>query len=299
MSISTTTRKAGPFVGNDVQTVFPFAFKVFAAADMVVTRVLSATGVETLLVLATDYSVTLNPDQEAAPGGSITLVVPLASTQKLALTSNVAALQSVVITNGGGFFPAVFNGVFDKLTILVQQALEQLSRSLKVGVTSTITDLTIPVSPSTVLQWNASGTALVAQTLPDLSLSLALPPMAGKGGYFLTNDGASIASWTNLFPVFAPFGGASAAFPALKRSGTQLQVRLGDDSAFANLGVNRLAFGTATVGNPMLTGNGAALEVRLGDDSALARVNTAGVSLNGQEAATQNFAIAMAVAFGG
>lgn len=194
MSISTTTRKAGPFTGNDVQTVFPFAFKVFTQADVVVTTVVSATGAETVAALGTDYTVALNPDQDSAPGGDVTMSVALASTQALAITSDVAALQPVTVTNGGGFFPAVFNGVFDRLTILVQQLAEVMDRAFKVSVTSSGVSLSIPVAPSTVLQWNADGTALLAQSLPDLSLSLALPDQAGHNGHPLISNGTN-ADW--------------------------------------------------------------------------------------------------------
>jgi hypothetical protein len=38
MSISTTDRKAGPFVGNGVTTAFDFEFKVFSSADVLVVK---------------------------------------------------------------------------------------------------------------------------------------------------------------------------------------------------------------------------------------------------------------------
>lgn len=201
MTISSTTRKAGPFTGNGVQTVFAFAFKVFQASDVLVTTAASSGAAETTATLGTDYTVSLNGDQDAAPGGSITLTAPLANNAVMVISSNVDSLQSTVVTNAGGFFPAVFNAVFDKLTILVQQLAEKVGRSLTVAITSGANvSLTIPVTPSAVLQWNAAGTALTAITLPDLSLSLALPSMAGKSGFFLTNNG-SVAAWSTYAPV--------------------------------------------------------------------------------------------------
>lgn len=192
MSISTTTRKAGPFVGNGVQTVFPFAFKVFANADVVVTRSVSATGVETVLTLSTDYTVALNVDQDNSPGGSITLLTPLLITQNMAITSAVAALQPVAVTNGGGFFASVFNGVFDRLTILVQQLAEKIGRTMTIPVTATgVSSLQVPVVASAVLQWSADGTQLTAVTLPNLALSLALPSQAGHANHPLFSDGVN------------------------------------------------------------------------------------------------------------
>lgn len=191
MSISTTVRKAGPYLGNNVDVAFPFAFKVFQTSDVVVTR--SQGGVETVLALTTDYSVSLNSDQDNAPGGAITLVTALLSTQTMVITSNVAALQPVTVTNGGGFFPAVFNGVFDRLTILVQQLAEKVGRAFTVPITYTGSAV-LPVTPSGVLQWAPDGLSLQAVTLPDLSLSLALPSQAGHNGHPLFSNGVS-ADW--------------------------------------------------------------------------------------------------------
>jgi hypothetical protein len=130
MTISSQTRQAGPFTGNGATTAFPFAFKVFTAADLVVVRT-DLSGVDSTLVLGTDYSVALNADQNANPGGTITLPVALASGFKLTATSGLANLQPTDLTNQGGFYPAVINNALDRLTILVQQLANGLARSLK------------------------------------------------------------------------------------------------------------------------------------------------------------------------
>ena len=54
MTISSTTRKAGPFTGNGVTVAFPFAFKVFTVADVLVVQAVTATGIETTKTLTTD-----------------------------------------------------------------------------------------------------------------------------------------------------------------------------------------------------------------------------------------------------
>ncbi|KVW93337.1 hypothetical protein [Thiobacillus denitrificans] len=68
MTISSTTRKAGPFDGNNVLDAFPFAFKVFADSDVVVVKT-DPDDIETTLTLTTDYTVSLNADQDTSPGG--------------------------------------------------------------------------------------------------------------------------------------------------------------------------------------------------------------------------------------
>ena len=72
MAITTTTRRAGPFIGNDTTTVFPFHFKVFSKTDLLVLRVDSG-GNLVALVLGTDYTAALNAYQDTSPGGAVTL----------------------------------------------------------------------------------------------------------------------------------------------------------------------------------------------------------------------------------
>lgn len=132
MTISSQTREAGPFVGNGTTTVFPFAFKVFQASDLYVVRLVTATGVQSTLVSGTDYTVSINSDQNASPGGTVTLIGgALATGYTLTLTSLISYLQPTDLTNTGGFYPSVINDALDRLTIFVQQLISSLSRALK------------------------------------------------------------------------------------------------------------------------------------------------------------------------
>jgi hypothetical protein len=131
LTISSQTREAGPFVGNGTTTVFPFAFKVFTASDLYVVRLVTATGVQSTLVSGTDYTVALNSDQNASPGGTVTLPAALASGYTLTLTSLLGYLQATDLTNTGGFYPSVINDALDRLTIFVQQLVSSISRSLR------------------------------------------------------------------------------------------------------------------------------------------------------------------------
>jgi hypothetical protein len=122
MTISSTNRKAGPYIGNGTASVFPFYFKVFVNTDMEVIRLNLTTNTETTLALTTDYTVTLNADQNATPGGTITLVSGVLPTNfNLVITSAIPNLQLTDLTNQGGFYPDVINDALDKVTIQVQQ----------------------------------------------------------------------------------------------------------------------------------------------------------------------------------
>lgn len=145
MSISTTSRKAGPYIGTNAVAAFPFAFKVFAPSDVLVVRTTVATGVETTLALGTDYTVALNANQDVSPGGTVTLSGALQSTHTLTIGSRVADVQPAVFTNQGRFYPTVLNDALDRLTIIVQQLREQVGRAVKTGFSST-------VSPDQLLQ---------------------------------------------------------------------------------------------------------------------------------------------------
>lgn len=165
MTISSTTRIAGPFIGNGTASVFPFTFKVFSAADINVIRLTVSSGVETTLVLTTDYTVTLNVDQNSNPGGSITLVAGnLASGFTLTITSDIANLQPTDLTNQGGFYPEVITDSFDRATIQIQQMQGEVSRSIKAPISDGSPDMELPaasVRANTFLAFDASGNPTV------------------------------------------------------------------------------------------------------------------------------------------
>lgn len=137
MTISSQTRKAGPFDGNDVTTSFPFTFKTFAKEDVKVIYT-DVDEVETILVLDSDYTVTLNLDQNANPGGSVSYTL-LATGEKLTILGNIEYTQETDIQNQGGFYPEIFEDALDKITMLIQQVKEIADRAVVVPASSSIT----------------------------------------------------------------------------------------------------------------------------------------------------------------
>lgn len=142
MTISSQNRVAR-FLGNGATAQFPFSFKVFVATDITVISTSLLTGLSTTLVLNSDYTIALNADQNANPGGNVVLPAPLALSTSLVLTSNVAYLQGVDITNNGGFYPDVINDEFDLLTILTQQLAAGVAQAIKfpiadIGISTTM-----------------------------------------------------------------------------------------------------------------------------------------------------------------
>ena len=137
MTISSENRKAGPFDGNGVTTSFPFTFKTFTKSDVKVIYT-NVSEVEAILTLDSDYTVTLNPDQNANPGGSVSYST-LASGEKLTIIGNVEYTQETDIQNQGGFYPEIIEDALDKLTMQIQQVKEIADRSVAVPVSSGIT----------------------------------------------------------------------------------------------------------------------------------------------------------------
>jgi hypothetical protein len=138
MTTPSTARKAGPLLGNGSTTAFPFTFKVFAAADVAVT-IANSSGVETPLVLNTDYSVTLNSNQDTSPGGTITYPISgaaLPSGSKLSIVGDLDYDQPLDLPSGGNFSPIALENQLDRATMQIQQLKEEVDRAAQVPVTS-------------------------------------------------------------------------------------------------------------------------------------------------------------------
>jgi hypothetical protein len=139
MAVPNTVRRAGPFTGG---AVFPFGFKVFADSDIQVV-VADADGVETVLVLDTDYTVALNANQETNPGGEVSYA-SLGVGESLTIVGALDESQPVNINNLSGFSPSVVMKMGDRLAMLIQQLSERINRSVLLPVSSTLTGVFLP-----------------------------------------------------------------------------------------------------------------------------------------------------------
>jgi hypothetical protein len=222
MTISSETRTAGPYVCNGVTTVFAFTFKVFAASELLVVKYEVATELETSLTLNSAYTVQLNSDQNASPGGSITMTPAIASGFQLIITSKLPILQGLQIPNLGGFYPEVLNDAFDRITILLQQLGDEISRSVIISkfsdstpqelidlIRSSALSASNSASQATTQAGNALSSANAADVSEANALAYANSAAATVAGYLdqvhtftkaqrgavvpLTSTGASVA----------------------------------------------------------------------------------------------------------
>ena len=177
MTVPATARRAGPFIGNGVTTVFPFAFKLFNKADIEVTRI-DADDEQTTLVLDSDYSVLLNVDQDAMPGGSIThpiVGVPLAVSETLSIVGNLPYDQVTDLPTGGAYRAQVVENTFDRVVMQIQQLAEVLDRTIVVspGTDPDVNTVLPPPEPSNLIGWDEEGDALRNYPLTEIVSTLA------------------------------------------------------------------------------------------------------------------------------
>ena len=167
MTISNTSRTAGPFIGNGITKRFPFQFKVFSRDDILVAQTVTATGAETIKVLDSDYAVSLNSNQDSNPGGFIDMVVAPPVGTTLAATSNISLVQALDLTNQGGFYPKVINDALDRMVINIQQLAAKIGHGLNIG-SSAITEAALNALSTVQLIGGNSGASLVGFGLSGL-----------------------------------------------------------------------------------------------------------------------------------
>ena len=122
MTVASSVSKSGPYVGDGVQTEFPFAFRVLDASHLAVYL-----GEE--LLPESEYSVTLTDS-----GG--TVVFAAAPVGQVVILRDVPLTQETDLQNNTAFFPEVLETGYDKLTMICQQLAEELSRCVKVSAGS-------------------------------------------------------------------------------------------------------------------------------------------------------------------
>lgn len=133
-------RLAGPFTGEG-DTTFTFGFYTYAEDEIYVGTAMSNDEATTILKLGVDYNVTLNDDQSAVPGGTVTLLTPggLKAGEVLVIGSAMPYVKEIDLTNFSRFPPSQIDTEFNRLVIMIQQIVEETGRTLKVPATSSET----------------------------------------------------------------------------------------------------------------------------------------------------------------
>ena len=165
MTVSSTTNKHS-YNGNGSQTVFAYTFKIFVAADIKV----YLDGV--LKTINTHYTLS---NVGVTGGGNVTFTsgsVPVSATGNVILLRSLALTQGVDLINYGAFDANIIESAYDKLTMMVQQLQEEVSRSIRFsatvydGGTQEVSD-TVANRAGKVLAYDASGNISIAAELGD------------------------------------------------------------------------------------------------------------------------------------
>ena len=165
MTVSSTTNKHS-YNGNGSQTAFAYTFKIFVAADI---QVYLDGALKTINTHYTLSNVGLTG------GGNVTFTsgsVPSAATGNVILLRSLALTQGVDLINYGAFDANIIESAYDKLTMMVQQLQEEVSRSIRFsatvydGGTQEVSD-TVANRAGKVLAYDAAGNISIAAELGD------------------------------------------------------------------------------------------------------------------------------------
>lgn len=129
----TTTLDRQYFDGDGSNKVFPFNFRFFTN-DQIYVSLIAPDGTVTPQILTTNY--TLSGALQAG-GGTVTMLVAPPFTMpatRVFVQRILPQVQPTSIRNQGKFYPEIHEDAFDRLTMLIQQALSGLGNALQLAV---------------------------------------------------------------------------------------------------------------------------------------------------------------------
>ena len=220
MTVSLPNTAKVTATGNGVATVFSFdPMVVYTSTNLVVTLVVIATGVETLLeegVGADEYSVSPAVFPAGGATGSITYpadqATPMPATEKLVIKVVLPLEQETDLQTQGTYFPEVLEAELDKHVSLIRQQQEILDRALvmPVGTPLTVLSEMPPVITGSLylrlksdltgwelVELSSTGTAVASDVTPQ-GVALLIPAPG-------TNADFSRADHSHLVDAYIKF----------------------------------------------------------------------------------------------
>lgn len=165
-------------IGSGSAGPFPFNFVLYDPAHVTVVKT-SITGVDAVLLLTTDYSVTIAPDFSSA---SITLTTPLVGTgvdngtsEILTITRDPPVQQLTEWPRNDPFPSKTHERAADLAVMMIGRLNEKLGRSLLLPESANFSGLQLPLPEALAfLRWNATEDGLENQfILPTGSLTVS------------------------------------------------------------------------------------------------------------------------------
>ena len=184
MTISSTTVK-NSYSGDGSTTTFSYTFKIFQDSDIQVI-IRSANGTETTKTITTHYTVT---GAGNSGGGSVIFTsgnIPT-STQTVVLRRNIPQTQSIDYIANDPFPAESHEEGLDRATMAIQQLQEEVTRSLKLSKTNTMTSTEFTVGAS-----DRANKILAFDTNGELSVTQELGTNRGSWSAGVTYNGRDI-----------------------------------------------------------------------------------------------------------
>jgi hypothetical protein len=166
MTISSTTVR-NSYSGDGTTDTFTYNFKIFQDSDIQVI-IRSANGTETIKTITTHYTVT---DAGVSAGGTVVFTagnIPT-NTETVVLRRNIPQTQAIDYIANDPFPAESHEEGLDRATMAIQQIQEEVTRSLKLSKTNTMTSTEFTVGAADrankILAFDAAGEISVTQEL--------------------------------------------------------------------------------------------------------------------------------------
>jgi len=139
------------------QTVFAYAFPIFASADIVVQQTLASDGSTSTLTETTHYTVS---GVGAAAGGNVTLVTGAAVGDIITVYRNMAVERTTDYLVSGDFSAPTINRDLDRMIMMLQQFERDIARTAQLKSEDTTASMQLPVKAtraSKILGFDSNG----------------------------------------------------------------------------------------------------------------------------------------------
>lgn len=140
--------------GNGSGLNHPYTWKIDSASELLVTKIETATNIETTLTLDVDYDVTGIGN---ISGGNVVISPALPSGYSLVILPNVDYSQTADFTNQNSVPPEEIEGALDRLSTQIKQIFETVSRAITIPLSNTDTNALTLVQ--TILGYKTSAEA--------------------------------------------------------------------------------------------------------------------------------------------
>jgi hypothetical protein len=164
MTISSTTVKVS-YSGNGSTTVFAYTFKILDD-DEIQVIIRTSDGTETIKTKTTHYTVS---GVGSSGGGNITFLTAPTSLQTVVLKRNTTRTQETDYVANDPFPANSHEEALDRVTMITQEIQEELTRSIKLSKTNTMTSTEFSVGASDrankILAFDTNGELAVTQEL--------------------------------------------------------------------------------------------------------------------------------------